>query len=668
MGVIRGKVQDYYFARYPRDRTQVEGLLHWFDVTHAERASPRDGAASIYYLKPTSNEVGRFLGIDPARELLYLYSPHPRLEAREIEGALKRRQADALRLDPHLLIVGSDDPQTGQRVKSYVMEDLERPPMVGLSRAELVAITKGDELYSIVKSRHFVHDYFAVEAPLTEEALFFGRNQLVAELTERVGSGQNSGLFGLRRIGKTSVLLAVQRRCKAGGRAFVAYRDLSPAYHLRWWKLLELLVQDLASDLHVGKSGRRKINALTSGYSEESASISFGKDIEYLAPRAPQGRICLLLDEIEYITFDLSPAEHWQEDFLSMWSTMRSVHQNSLGRFTYLVAGVNPYSLEHDRVGPHENPLFTTTRPYFLAPLNEADADHMVRTLGRMMGLSVTKDFLAGLFDAYGGHPYLMRRACSHLAVHVPERPGVLERPSLDSDRPHLDIALAGSVRQILLVLETWYPLELELLEALANGDSQTFLEFSQSSPEFSEHVVGYGLVEDPMGDPRISIDLVREVLRELPATSSLDRPTKGEAEPSDGEWDEMIAEISRRRNRLERELRKRTAFALQLSLGQKRMGSVLDCLSDSRRTRFENLSYEELWDELYFNDLKTIIEGHWPYVQNWLAMDASKFTDAMVTINQGRADAHARSMDSEELAYLRVCLKRLEGPCGLAE
>ena len=47
----------------------------------------------------------------------------------------------------------------------------------------------------------------------------------------------------------------------------------------------------------------------------------------YLPEAFPQ----LALDEIEHLTFDISPAEHWRIDFLPFWQTMRSVHQDTKG-------------------------------------------------------------------------------------------------------------------------------------------------------------------------------------------------------------------------------------------------------------------------------------------------------------------------------------------------
>lgn len=684
MGSIRGNVDRYHFFRHPDDRRHVEGLLHWFDVTHGERLSSQGTSSSIYYLKPTSPDVARFVGVDENREILYLFSPSVNLEARDIKAADAAIENATPRLDPHLSLIGSADPKTGDRVKRYLAEDQERTPIVGLSLGEITSIEKPDDLYSLFQQRHFARDYFALEAPLTEEAMFFGRSEMVSELAERIGAGQNSGLFGLRRIGKTSVLYAVGRRCHSTKVGYAYYRDLSPAYHLRWWQVLELIIREVAGQLELGKSSRRRVRAIA-GYQQYQAAIDFGADIEFLAARVPHGRLVLLLDEIEYVTFDLSPAEHWREDFLAMWSTMRSVHQNSRGRFTFIVAGVNPYATERHRIENHDNPLFSTVRNFFVSPLGEREAASMVRSLGRMMGISVDRGFLERLFAAYGGHPFLTRQACSHLAKHLEERPAVLTGALFEKDEAHTNAALVGVVKQILTVLETWYPEEFELLQSLALGDAATFKEFATSSAEFCGHVVGYGLVRDPQTSPHLAIGLVGEVLGQMASESVVDSGRRPEPRPEvhdprpdnqvvvvehesaeDEWWLEVIGEISRRRNRIERALRERGAMGLEIKYGQGKMNRLLESIGGARQTKLSNNSYKDVWAELYLPELASVFLENWDVFQNWAYMDKDDFAAALRVINTGRIDAHARSISEEELAYLRVCLRRVEDRVGL--
>ena len=663
MGTIRSRVDSYYFARFPSDRQHVMSLLPWFDVTYAERIRSGPTAPTLYYLKPTTGDVARYLGTDANREIAYLHSPFPNFEARELKVLDEAVAREPLRLDPHLQLVATPDPRTDQTTRAILLQDLERTPIVGLSDAELYAIRSEDDLYRLFKTRHHIRDYFSLEGPLTEEAMFFGRSDLLSTITGRVVAGQNTGVFGLRRIGKTSILYAVGRRCLAARTAYAFYKDMSPTFNLRWWEVLQLLVSETAHSLTMSKQTQRRIHALTSGYDSSNAASHFGADIEFLCARVPHGRLVLMLDEIEHISFDISPAPHWSSDFLSMWTAMRSVHQNSHGKFSYIIAGVNPYVLDSDRVGQFDNPLFSTTKSIFVGPLDYQSSAHMVRSLGKMMGISLEKSLIDELFNAYGGHPFLTRQACSHLSKHLVERPAVLTRKMYVDDRRHLDELLRKVVDQILNVLKTWYPDEYDMLRILASGDRDGFLSLVDSDPTFSAHVSGYGLVSDTTGCPSISIGLVAEVLN---ATER--RHESSADDPIVIDWDSVRAEVSLRRNRIEIALRQRLSFGLEMSFGKTKMNQALECIGQGRRVQLSSLSYRELWAKLYLNELIDILDTHWKIFEAWMSASKDDAISWLREVNKGRLDAHAGVMSSDQLAYLRICLRRVEERLDLAD
>jgi hypothetical protein len=76
-------------------------------------------------------------------------------------------------------------------------------PVAGLSKKEVQGIRDADDLRALLVREFFRRDLFALESPLTMDTSFFGRGDIVDQLFDRFKQGQNSGLFGLRRIGKT---------------------------------------------------------------------------------------------------------------------------------------------------------------------------------------------------------------------------------------------------------------------------------------------------------------------------------------------------------------------------------------------------------------------------------------------------------------------------------
>lgn len=386
MGRIHPVAEGIYFNKYSAERNIVRPFLSCFDVSSAYRKKQGQAEVAAYYLKPEPF-IAELIGLD--RELLLVYAPFADFQARTLILHDEILLSDRTRLDPLGSIIISDDPDTASVVQDFLAREPERPPIVALSNAQVSELTDANSIRALFVEQFFRRDLFALESPLATDTFFFGRQETVTQLLDRFRSGQNSGLFGLRRIGKTSVLFALARRCEAGKVGGSVYLDLSsPAlYGARWWDLLQAVARSFAEPLELERSDRSKLRALTITYNEKDAAGHFKADIERLTQHYGGHRLLLLLDEIENITFDISPAEHWQSDFLPFWQTLRSVHQDMKAAFCFVVAGVNPHIFEADRVGKYDNPLFSTSASHFLGPFNTATVRDMVRKLARYMGL-----------------------------------------------------------------------------------------------------------------------------------------------------------------------------------------------------------------------------------------------------------------------------------------
>jgi hypothetical protein len=651
MGQIHEHADTAYFSTRMRARQIAASFLPGFDVTRGFSKSRENTQLEFFYLKAEPS-LAELIGLE--RELLVAYAPDPEFQARTLKVHDLVVSEDRTRLDPVGTILIGDDPDTARKVREYLVAEPERPPIVALSSAELLAIRDQNDLRRILTEQLFRRDQFALESPLRSDTTFFGRSDLVSELVDRFRSGQNSGLFGLRRIGKTSILYALGRRLHAGGIAGTAYLDVSsPAvYQLRWWQLLQRFACEIASPLDLQRGDRSKVRALTIDYGEQTGAAHFKSDILTLTSHLPDSRVALFLDEIEHITFDLSPASHWTGDFLPLWQTLRSVHQDTMGRFGYIIAGVNAHAIEADRIGSFDNPLFSTTKPFYLGPFDLPTTREMVRKIAKYMGLRFDEALFPLLHQEYGGHPFLVRQACSHLGHSIQIRPGIVSTALFDEKRSAIAVALDRNVRQILNVLAIWYPDEYEMLRLLANGETQTFVEFAQSSAAFTQHVEGYGLVRDARSDPKLSIGLVR---------SHLGAQKKVVVEAGVHDKEEIVVEVSRRRNRIETALRAMLRDGLRFAHGKKAMTVAISAIPDERRAVLNQFAYADVWKELYFKELSVILDKNYSDFQKRLAEDKSSVLQWLDQVNRCRVDAHAKKLCDDDLAFLRVCFRRLE-------
>ncbi|MBI4880868.1 MAG: hypothetical protein HY812_14605 [Planctomycetes bacterium] len=262
MGRIHPDADAAYFSRKPEVRPIAQSFLSAFDVTRGFTKTRGQDRLECLYLR-AEPFIAELIGLE--RELLVAYAPFPQLQARTIKLHDDVVSEDRIRIDPVGTVLVCDDPKTTAAAQQYLVTDPERPPIVAISRAELLAIHDATALRGLFVEHLFRRDLFALESPLRTDTTFFGRTDIVAELFDRFRGGQTSGLFGLRRIGKTSVLYALGRRAESGEVAGSVYVDLSSPgiYQLRWWELLQRVMSDLASPLGLQRAERSKVSAMT---------------------------------------------------------------------------------------------------------------------------------------------------------------------------------------------------------------------------------------------------------------------------------------------------------------------------------------------------------------------------------------------------------------------
>ena len=122
-----------------------------------------------------------------------------------------------------------------------------------------------------------------------------------------------------------------------------------------------------------------------------------------------------------------------------------------------------------------------------------------------------------------------------------------------------------------------------------------------------------------------------------------------------------VLLEISARRNAIETRLREVLSQGLRYAHGSKAGAALVGCLQESRRPAVIGKSYDSMWEALYFKELRDIMNKEWAAFARWFAEDKDNVLMWMDHVNRFRADAHSKSISDDDLAYLRVCFRRLE-------
>ncbi len=401
----------------------------------------------------------------------------------EVDRLLRRRRGEFAGIDLHLGDLGTDAPDIRHRMSSV-----------------LTAV-----------------DHFDMTVPVHDPAGFFGRREEFQRIISAIERGQSVGVFGLRKTGKTSLLnfVATRRREAQKPVVWVDISGVSSADEFRLqllenaWKTVESLqipskmpslrTLNLRGDLKVG------IDVLR---------LQWLRDLETMSKHA-EGRFEVFIDEIDQIHPDrshLGPDEARQ--MLIAVTQLRGMIQSAESGFgmVLICAGVDPAIFERPLLASGaDNLLYKLLRLMYLAPLSRAEMADMVRDLGRRMGVRVRDhkviDFL---FEEYGGHALLTRKACS-LAARSRSRDQVPWHMTLDAveaaSQERGDGTPFQQAEEILTSFGEWFPDEAGLLREVWSSDPderELGMMLLRDRPRLLSYAGPYGIVVHGTTIPRI--------------------------------------------------------------------------------------------------------------------------------------------------------------------
>lgn len=515
----------------------------------------------------------------------------------------------------------------------------------------------------------YERDLFGVASPLQDDNLFFGkdRSNIISELYGKYLQGEHGGLFGLRRIGKTSILNLLRHRIEQNGGVAI-YFDCTKYHHLKWNSFLHQIVNEIQEKYSIGSEETVVgflpedfiLDSAGSRYTEAKASLSFEKDLKLLHRNLSNRRILLIFDEIEQISFGTSPSPGWcrDNDALFFWQTLRAISQTDNEIFSFVITGVNPKCIEDSKIKGQPNPIFNVLAPQYITLFDYDDVKNMVSGIGSHLGLQFEEEIFAKLVDDYGGHPFLTRQICSKINMDVLERreirPYKVSKYSYEKQAPEYQAKMEAVIEQILGVLEDYYPIEYNLLKVLALDGSSAFkksLPFGDSS---IAHLLGYCLIKRDQDDYFIRIRTIAVYLNE-----------KHKYERKMDSFSDKRAQITVRRGAIEEQLRNLIQTNLSLKFGKKAKEHMINIVKNAttdktQEAKLQNKDFKDAMQELYFSQLKVLMIKDWNSYQA-LFPDKVKFEMFFDIINKFRADAHAKSLEEEEEVLLNYAFKYFE-------
>ncbi|QGP77783.1 hypothetical protein [Sphingobium sp. CAP-1] len=505
MGTIKHDVVAHHLNKFPKERELLVPFLTCFDVTWGARYQNLKNQFSTYFLSPEQTVKDQF-GIDT--EVLLIMSDFSELQPRTMQAIdTFMKSLPALgRIDPTTIFLVSPDPRLRDWIASYVALNPQFRVTVALSHGELNA-GRSDSYFirASMSEQLFSRDLFNDQLPLRSDTFFFGRNKIAAEFSTAIKTSNNKGLFGLRKTGKTSLLFKVRRMSQADGAKVLYYDCKDPAIRtIGWVDFLEQIILDMYYAF-----GRRPKTQ------EGHVSRRFKNAVGELCG---EDNLCIIFDEIEWVSPVAVIDKHWHKDFVPFWQTMWTT-QSEHRQISFIIAGVNPTVTEMAEVDGVQNPLFGIIAPKFLTGLDEGDVRTMLNKFGKRMGLRFDNDAISYMFRRYGGHPMLTRMAGSYvnaaLRAKGDRRPVRVLTDQLVESEPEREAEIMYYCPHIVSELNKFYPDEYEMLEWLATGNEADFHEFAANN-DYVRHLRDYGLINPSNEKAKIQIPvLARYILAE---------------------------------------------------------------------------------------------------------------------------------------------------------
>jgi excisionase family DNA binding protein len=313
---------------------------------------------------------------------------------------------------------------------------------------------------------------------------FFGRELVIKQVADEVGRGQFLGVYGLRKMGKTSLLRHLEEgRFREELVAFVDLEDLVDTTCAALYYQIEGTLRDnfvqrgIEADSFLRLTEYEKYTDLIAVYDRQRIRTVFREDIQHILRMLINGEIegasqlIIMLDELEImLPLNGQPGFEGQSEFFTM---LRGLAQNNqyFGKICNVVISANPSLSESPYWGAQENKVFKWYKPFYLPPFTNEEMDVMVRTLGRQMGVTWDDQAIELLYDETSGHPFLTRAFCAALVTKFEQRPLQVDAPMVQqclqdfSDTEGSDI-----LNEIMLTINRHYPEERDLLINIAHG------------------------------------------------------------------------------------------------------------------------------------------------------------------------------------------------------
>jgi len=254
-------------------------------------------------------------------------------------------------------------------------------------------------------------DPYAEAKPIHDPNWFYGRESYLGRLPELLTQGQHVGVFGLRKVGKTSLINQLRQRSVVMPTVFIDCQSISPDAVLILQEIQKQLLHELA-DLGIKKLPRQKEMATIEDFQKILSKLF---DLWNVSGRTEP--FLLILDEIDKLfpNRDIRDSEQTLHEYVRLFKVIRGLAQSQRSLVILAVAyrpDINRHNYLSGSVG--ENPMFKSYHEEYLGFLNAEESYKMIVEIGKWKDITWEQDAAHRVFAICGGHPLITRYFASY--------------------------------------------------------------------------------------------------------------------------------------------------------------------------------------------------------------------------------------------------------------
>jgi hypothetical protein len=249
-------------------------------------------------------------------------------------------------------------------------------------------------------------DPYDESRPIADPTWFYGRNDLLDRLPAVLRQGQHAGLFGLRKVGKTSLINQLRSRLSLTPTVWIDCQGYPPVAE----ELFRVILEQLRLELKVRKI--RRLPAIPASTAPHEFRRTFLGLHETWSKTGRHEPFILILDEADKLFPDrrIRDSERILGEWVSLFRILRALAQERKC-LAVMVTAYRPDVNRQNLIGPSigENPMFMSFQEYFLGALERNETETMVREIGAWKDIHWSADALESVYQFCGGHPLITR-------------------------------------------------------------------------------------------------------------------------------------------------------------------------------------------------------------------------------------------------------------------